>query len=127
MQSGTIQTASLTGKRVLVVEDEALIAMLAEELLGEIGCIVHAVAPTIPKALALVEAGGFDLALLDVNVARERVFPVAEALAARGIPFAFASGYGEQGIADSFKSRPLVGKPYDGVQLERALIAALAG
>ena len=127
MQSGTIQTASLTGKRILVVEDEALIAMLAEELLAELGCVVHAVAATIPKALALVEAGGFDLALLDVNVARERVFPVAEALAARGIPFAFASGYGEQGIADGFKTRPLVGKPYDGRQLEVALLAALNG
>ena len=117
----------LSGKRVLVVEDEALIAMLAEEMLGELGCIIHAVAPTVPKALALVEAGGFDLALLDVNVARERVFPVAEALAARGIPFAFASGYGEQGLRDDFKGRPLVGKPYSGTQLEKALLAALAG
>ena len=126
MQSIDTLTESLNGKRVLVVEDEALIAMLAEELLGELGCVIHAVASNIPKALALVEAGGFDLALLDVNVARERVFPVAEALAARNIPFVFASGYGEQGLRDDFKSRPLVGKPYSGDHLEKALLAALA-
>lgn len=118
-------TSSLSGKRVLVVEDEALIAMLAEEMLGEIGCVHHASAPTVAKALDLVAAGGFDLALLDVNVARERVFPVAEALAAKSIPYAFASGYGEDGLPEPHTGRPLITKPYSTADLERALVAAL--
>lgn len=99
--------------------------MLAEEMLGEIGCIHHATAPTLSKALPLVEAGGFDLALLDVNVARERVFPVADALIARSIPFAFASGYGEDGLPEAYAARPLIGKPYSTQDLARALSAAL--
>ena len=115
----------LRNKRVLVVEDEALIAMLAEEMLVEIGCVHHATAPTLGKALPLVEAGGFDLALLDVNIARERVFPVADALIARAIPFAFASGYGEEGVPEPYATRPLIGKPYSALDLERALTAAL--
>ena len=115
----------LRNKRVLVVEDEALIAMLAEEMLVEIGCIHHATAPTLGKALPLVEAGGFDLALLDVNIARERVFPVADALTARAIPFAFASGYGEEGVPEAYAAHPLIGKPYSAHDLERALTAAL--
>jgi CheY-like chemotaxis protein len=119
--------ASLAGKRVLVVEDEALIAMLAEEMLAEIGCVHHATAPTLGTALPLVEAGGFDVALLDVNVARERVFPVADALAARSIPFAFASGYGEDGLPEAYAAWPLIGKPYSVQDLERALTRALGG
>jgi CheY-like chemotaxis protein len=118
-------TVPLTGKRVLVVEDEALISMLAEEMLAELGCIVHAVAPSIPKALAHAEAGGFDVAILDVNVGRERVFPVAEVLASKGIPFAFASGYGGEEIIEAHRTRPLIGKPYSTDQLQRALTAAL--
>ena len=117
----------LRNKRVLVVEDEALIAMLAEEMLVELGCVHHATAPTLGRAMPLVEAGGFDLALLDVNVARERVFPVADALIARSIPFAFASGYGEEGVPAAYSTHPLIGKPYSALDLERALTAALAG
>lgn len=115
----------LNGRRVLVVEDEALISMLAEEMLAELGCIVHAVAPSIPKALEHAQAGGFDVALLDVNVGRERVFPVADLLAKMGIPFAFASGYGGEDIIEAHRTRPLIGKPYSTDQLERALTVAL--
>lgn len=119
-------TQSLSGKRVLLVEDEALIAMLAEEMLADLGCIVHGVAGTVSDALAIAQRGGFDLAVLDVNVARERVFPVADALIAQSIPFAFASGYGEQDIMDGYRDRPMVSKPYSALDLERALTAALA-
>lgn len=120
-----VSAALLGGKRVLVVEDEALIAMLAEEMLADLGCVLHATAPTVAHALELTEAGGFDLALLDVNVAREQVFPVAEALTARGVPFAFASGYGEEDLRDDFRRHPLLGKPYTTEQLAAALAAAL--
>lgn len=117
----------LRGKRVLLVEDEPLIAMLAEEMLAELGCIVHAVAPTVPKALEIAEDGGFEAAVLDVNVARQRVFPVADLLAAKGIPFAFASGYGESEMVGEYQSRPRLGKPYTTEDLERALRTALGG
>ena len=115
----------LNGRRVLVVEDETLIAMLAEEMLAELGCIVHGVAANVSAALELAEAGGFDAAILDVNVARERVFPVADLLAERNLPFAFTSGYGEDEIAGPRQSRPLLGKPYTLDDLERALRTAL--
>jgi CheY-like chemotaxis protein len=115
----------LDGKRVLIVEDEALIAMLAEEMVAELGCVHHATAPSVAKALAVVEAGGFDLALLDVNVARERVFPVADALEAKGIPFAFASGYGEGDLPEAYKAHSLLSKPYSTAQLRGALLLAL--
>jgi CheY-like chemotaxis protein len=118
-------TTTLSGRRVLVVEDEALISMLAEEMLADLGCIVHAVAGSVPKALEHAEAGGFDVAILDVNVGRERVFPVAELLASKGIPFAFASGYGGEEIIEPHKARPLIGKPYSTDQLQSALVTAL--
>lgn len=116
---------SLQGRRVLVVEDETLIAMLAEEMLQELGCVVHGVVPNVAAALAATEAGGFDLGLLDVNVARESVFPVADALVARGIPFAFASGYGEEELRPDLRGCPLVGKPYTVEDLGRALTLAI--
>jgi CheY-like chemotaxis protein len=116
----------LQGKRVLLVEDEALIAMLAEEMLAELGCVVHATAASVREALDHAGSGGFDVALLDVNVSRERVFPVAEALVRAGTPFAFASGYGGDEIAEPFRGYPILSKPYSTAQLQSALTAALS-
>ena len=88
----------LQGKRVLVVEDEMLVALLIEDLLTDLGCIVLGPFNTVAKALRAALMEGFDLALLDVNVAGEKIFPVADALAARHIPFLLMSGYGENAI-----------------------------
>ncbi len=87
--------------RVLLVEDEALIALMLEDMLEGMDCAITALAPRVPLGVNLAETGDFDLALLDVNVAGENVEPVADALAARGIPYIFATGYGAAGVPSS--------------------------
>jgi CheY-like chemotaxis protein len=112
--------------RVLLVEDEALIALMLEDMLESMGCAVTALAPRVQLGVALAESGDFDLAMLDVNVAGENVEPVADILARRGIPFIFATGYGEAGVPLRHRERPVVAKPFRSEQLESAIKKALA-
>ena len=112
--------------RVLLVEDEALIALMLEDMLEGMGCAVTALAPRVSVGVSLAETGEFDLALLDVNVAGENVEPVANMLARRGIPFIFATGYGEAGVPLVHRERPVVAKPFRVEQLEAAIRKALA-
>jgi CheY-like chemotaxis protein len=101
-----VTTANLTGpdlagKRILVVEDESLIAMLLEMALQDEGCIVVGPASRVAEALELAGDGQhLDGALLDVNLGGEAVFPVAEALASRAVPFLLLSGYGDQAVPE---------------------------
>jgi CheY-like chemotaxis protein len=120
-------TASPAGApaRILLVEDEALIALMLEDMLDSMGCAVTALAPRVPLGVTLAQTGDFDLALLDVNVAGENVEPVANVLAARGIPFVFATGYGEAGVPLKHRERPVVAKPFRTDQLESAVRKAL--
>lgn len=111
----------LTGRRILVVEDEMLVLMNIEMALEDLGCTAISVAATISEALALLDARGFDAAMLDVNLQGERSYPVAEALARRDIPFAFSTGYGDHGDRADFADRPVLRKPY----LRRELVAVL--
>ena len=117
--------SSETPTRVLLVEDEALIALMLEDMLESMGCAVTALAPRVALGVSLAETGDFDLAMLDVNVAGENVEPVANVLAARGIPFIFATGYGEAGIPLAHRERPVVGKPFRAEKLEAAIRKAL--
>ena len=119
-------TAPLDGLKVLIVEDEFLILLSLEKMLDELGCEVVASAHRVAKALAMLDAVGAAAAVLDVNVAGEPVYPVAEALAARGIPLVFTTGYGDNGIAAPWKDWPIVQKPFSQDQLARALRAAIA-
>lgn len=117
-------SAPLQGRSILLVEDEAVVAMMVEDMLAEAGASVVGPAYSLAQALDLARsADPVHAALLDVNVAGQAVFPVAEALAARGIPFAFASGYGEGGIADAFRNRPALQKPFH----EADLLTVLSG
>lgn len=116
---------SLTGVRVLVVEDEAPVLMLVTDILEEFGCEVAATAASLSRALELAARGGFDLALLDVNLAGERVFPVADLLAGQGVPFIFVTGYGAAGIRDDLRSRPVVAKPFAARDLQARMEAVL--
>src|SRR5262249_37030057 len=91
-------------KRILVVEDEVMIRMLLEDMLGELGYTVAAEAARIDEALEATKNADFDLALLDANLNGQPVSPVADALVARGPPFVFATGYSE--LAEPYRDRP---------------------
>ncbi|HEX6012954.1 MAG TPA: response regulator [Geminicoccaceae bacterium] len=114
--------------RVLVVEDEMLIAMNVEDVLTSLGLRTVGPAASVEKALDLVAAGGFDGALLDVNLRGKSVRPVADALAASGIPFVLVTGHGPGGIPEAHRHRPTLLKPFRDADLadgiERHLIPA---
>lgn len=115
-------------RRILVVEDEMMIAMLMEDMLVDIGHHVVAVAQNLRVALQLAEGGDFDLAILDVNLAGERSFPVAELLTRRGVPFMFATGYGAMGLDEAFRDTLTLNKPFQIEDLAEAVdkVAAAA-
>src|SRR5882757_8747716 len=108
------QIGSLSGIRLLVVEDETMIALMLEDMLDDFGCIVVDVAGTLARGLALVanEALSLDGAVLDVNLGGEKVYPIAERLATRGVPFIFCTGYGSTGLPPDFAHVPTLAKPY---------------
>ena len=101
----------LKEKRILVVEDEALIAVMVEDMLMELGSAVAGPAASIAEALKLARAEAIDAAVLDVNVRGERIDPVAEVLFARGIPVLFATGYGGAQLAEGAQAA-VIDKPY---------------
>jgi CheY-like chemotaxis protein len=107
--------------RILVVEDEMLVAMNIEDMLLELGHEVAGLASRLGPALALAKEGRFDAAMLDVNLAGEPSFPVADLLAERKIPFLFATGYGRAGIEERFRDRPILQKPFRASELAAAL------
>ena len=109
---------------VLIVEDEMCLAMMLEDILLDAGYAVCKAA-RLPAALQLVETELFDVAILDINLAGKEVFPVADALSERGIPFLFTSGYGENGVPAEYRHHPTLQKPYDGGQLQDTLSALL--
>ena len=103
---------TLTGRRVLVVEDDDMIAAMVEAALEEAQCTVVGPFHDLAGALAAAKNQAFDVALLDVNLAGEMVFPVAEALDARGIPFMLLSGYGDGAAPDDRPDWPVCAKPF---------------
>jgi CheY-like chemotaxis protein len=113
-------------RRVLIVEDDVMIRMLMEDMLSDLGFAVAAQASKVAEALAALNSIAIDVAILDVNLSGETTGPVAEALAARGTPFVFATGYGEHGLPEKFRDRPLLKKPFQIDGLKRMLDAALA-
>jgi CheY-like chemotaxis protein len=114
-------SAAAAKRRVLVVEDEMLIGMLLEDMLTDLGHEVTAIVPRLKEAMAAAERETFDLAILDVHLHGESAFPVAEVLIAKKIPFVFATGYGERGLPESYRGRPVLQKPFAKDDLERVL------
>ena len=106
---------------MLAVEDESLVAMWLEDLLTDLGCLVVGPANTINAALALLDQQPVDAAVLDINIAGEKVFPVADRLTALNVPFVFATGYGVSGVQEPHALRPVIQKPYTTGTLQRAL------
>ena len=107
--------------RVLLVEDEAIVAILMEDLLDELGCKVVATAADLDGAIAAARTGQFDLAFLDVNLRGVPVYPVAEVLRARAIPFAFVTGYGSTGVDAAGVEAPILQKPFQSGDLAAVL------
>jgi CheY-like chemotaxis protein len=112
---------ALTGLRILLVEDEAMIAMLFEDMLIDSGATVIGPASGVRAALEAIAAEPIDGALLDVNLGGEQSFAVADALAERGVPFVFVTGYGEAGVRDRYPHAPTLQKPFVNSDLQRAL------
>lgn len=114
---------------MLVVEDETLVAMMIEDMLADLGCVVVEVASTLSEALSLADNAdlALDGALLDLNLAGEKVYPVAERLAARGVPFIFSTGYAMAGIVDGYSHVPVLTKPFRPHALEHALMTVFGG
>jgi len=116
----------LKGRQVLVVEDEAMIAMMLEDMLADLGCSVLGPAHTLESALELAgQSAVIDVALLDVNLAGTPVFEVADALRARQAPMIFSTGYGDVGLRAADKGVPVLRKPFRAGELEQALHQAL--
>ncbi|MCA1748345.1 MAG: response regulator [Parasphingopyxis sp.] len=112
------------GRRVLIVEDESLIAMTAEDMLENVGWRPVGVATSCRSALAAVAKGGFDIAMIDINLRGEDSGPVADALAQAGIPFIFTTGYGKARVPERHREAGIIAKPYDARSLDAALQAA---
>lgn len=116
---------TLSGRRVLVVEDESLIAMMANDFLTDLGATVIGPATSIDAALALISTQDIDAAVLDLNIRGELSKRVADALRVRRIPMVCATGYGE-GAAEFARGSPIIDKPYSREKLESSLQSALS-
>ncbi|WP_155263484.1 response regulator [Sphingomonas segetis] len=117
--------ASLSGKRILVVEDSPVVAPFTADVLGELGCEVVGPAPNMAAARELIEGEAIDGALMDVHIRGERVFPLCDLLESRAVPFILTSGYADWQIPEKLESRPRLQKPYTIEQVEKALAKLL--
>ncbi len=118
---------ALASLRVFVVEDESLVAMQLEDILADLGCDVVGLAMRLNRALEMLNGiSEIDVAILDVNLGGEKVYPVADALRGRGVPVIFATGYGRGGVMPEWQSRPVLQKPYTDAQVARTLMEAVS-
>lgn len=118
--------ASLAGRRVLIVEDEALVAMLVEDTLLDAGAEVAGPAATASEALALLASSRPDVAVVDINLGDHTSEPVTTALTARGVPFLVATGYGAAALGTLPPGTGVIAKPFELAALVERLAALLA-
>lgn len=116
---------SLAGRQIILVEDESIVALLLEDMLDEVGCVLAGTASSVEEGMALAATTEADAAILDVNVRGRDVFPVAERLMERRIPFVFSTGYGATGLPEAWRAWPVVVKPFTLESLAAALETAL--
>lgn len=115
----------LSGKRVLILEDEAILAMCIEDMLQDLGCIAVGPAFSIAHGQALAASEPLDAAVLDINMGSGTSFAVAETLRARSVPFCFATGYGSAGVPQDYAGVPVLPKPYTQASLAGILVRLL--
>jgi CheY-like chemotaxis protein len=116
--------ADRTARRILIVEDEFLLALHLEDLLTDLGHQVIGVATRLAEALEFSRDAEIDFAVLDINLAGAQSFPVADVLRQRNIPFVFASGYGSDGLVDGYLRETVLRKPYESQELAQAVASA---
>jgi CheY-like chemotaxis protein len=114
-----------SGRRVLLVEDEMLVVWLLEDMLADLGCAVVGPAASVNQALAMIDAEAIDVAVLDVNLNGQMSYPIADALAARGVPFVFSTGYNKDSLPNSYQSFPVLQKPFERLKLGDTLAKLL--
>lgn len=117
----------LLGRRVLLVEDEALVAMLIGDALSDAGAVMIGPFSAVAPALAAIAATPPELAILDLNLGGESSLPIADDLVSRGVPIVFASGYGTAGLPPRYRATPMLAKPFDPAELIVRLAALLDG
>jgi CheY-like chemotaxis protein len=117
----------VAARRILIVEDETMIAMMIEDFLEESGWDVVGSAGGTERALAMAEEADIDAAVLDVNLNGQDTFAVADILSDRHIPFVFATGYGAEGVAERFRGVPTLTKPFQRDNLDLAWHQATTG
>jgi len=116
-----LSTHDLKGVRVLLVEDQMIVAMQIEDMLRAAGCEVVGPVGTLQAAITLAHEEALNAAVLDINLDGEKVYPAAEELQARGIPFILATGYGESTLPEQWRDKPRLSKPFQREQLEQLL------
>jgi CheY-like chemotaxis protein len=120
----TPEQNAAAGKRVLVVEDELMIRMLLQDMLVDLGYTLAGEAGRIDEAVTLANQTEFDVAILDVNLNGQPISPVVEVLRKRGLPFVFATGYGQRGVPEAYRETPTLQKPFQADALAKAIVAA---
>jgi CheY-like chemotaxis protein len=115
-----------SGRRVLLVEDEPIVAWLLKDMLVDLGCSVVGPAADVNQALAMIEAESIDVAVLDVNLRGQMSYPIADVLVARGVPFVFSTGYDKDRLLDGYRTIPTLQKPFHRSDLGDTLAKLLA-
>jgi DNA-binding response OmpR family regulator len=100
------------GRRILVVEDEAAVCMMIEDMVLDFGCEVVGPAATFDQAMHLARQEEFDAAVLDIRIGQNAVYPIADLMRSRGIPFLFSTGYGSEVVPERFRDVAVLNKPF---------------